>query len=80
MKFLKVKLEFTKEDKEHNEIFYRYKIGKYQMWFTQHQDNGESGYHQNCIGCIFQVSIHQTKKDENLFKLFIDDRLGVNRG
>ena len=49
---LEVELELkTTEHCDPDEIFYRYRIGKYIFWFTQHQDNGKKGKHQNCMGC-----------------------------
>ena len=55
---LKVELESkTTEHCDPNEIFYRYRVGRYVFWFTQHQDNGKKNKHQNCVGCIFQIHI-----------------------
>ena len=55
---LEIKLELkTTEHCDADEIFYRYRIGRYVFWFTQHQDNGKKNKHQNCVGCIFQIHI-----------------------
>lgn len=47
----------TTEHCDSDEIFYRYRVGRYVFWFTQHLDNGKKNKHQNCVGCIFQVHI-----------------------
>lgn len=78
MKYLKMKLVYTKEYLKDKTIFYRYEIGGYQVWFEQHQDNGKDNRHQNCVGCIFQISIAPLK-DEGL-KLSIYERVGSNKG
>jgi hypothetical protein len=48
------------------------------VWFEQHQDNGKDNRRQNCVGCIFQISIAPLK-DEGL-KLNIYERVGSNKG
>lgn len=78
MKYLKMKLVYTKEYLKDKTIFYRYEIDGYQVWFEQHQDNGKDNRRQNCVGCIFQISIAPLK-DEGL-KLNIYERVGSNKG
>ena len=79
MKYLNMKLVYTKQT-EHDAIFYRYEIGGYQVWFEQYQDNGKDSRHQNCVGCIFQVSIAPLNRDNDLPKLNIYESIGNNNG
>ena len=78
-KYLEVELELeTTEHCDEDEVFYRYRIGKYQFWFTQHQDNGKKTKSQNCIGCIFGV--HTQCDDNSCFPLRIYSKIGSNLG
>lgn len=61
------------------EIFYRYKVGSYTVWFTQHQDNGKPDQEQNLKGCIFQVHV-ALDDGVNAFPLRVSHTTGNNKG
>ena len=79
MKYLKMKLVYTQQT-EQDVIFDRYEIGDYQVWFEQYQDNGKDNRRQNCVGCIFQVSIMPLNIEDNLPKLNIYRGIGDDKG
>ena len=79
MKYLEIEKELeTTEHCDTDEIFYRYRIGKYIFWFTQYQDNGKKCKHQNCMGCIFGV--HTQCDDDSCFPLRIWTKIGSDLG
>ena len=79
MSYLEIEKELeTTEHCDPDGIFYRYRIGKYIFWFTQHQDNGKKNKHQNCMGCIFGV--HIQADDDSCFPLRIWAKIGSDLG
>lgn len=80
MRYLKMKLVYTKLDPKYKTIFYRYECGGYQIWFEQHQDNGKTNRRQNCVGCIFQISIAPLNREDGLQELSIYERTGSDKG
>ena len=72
-------LEFKKQDDNRpDEIFYRYRCGRYIFWFTQYQDNGKKAHNQNCMGCIFQV--HVAADSNDYISLWVNERIGGDNG
>lgn len=69
----------TTENCSPNEVFYRYRVGHYIVWFVQHQDNGKTELHQNTVGCIFQVHI-QLDEGANGFPLKVFESIGTGKG
>lgn len=69
----------TTENCSPNEVFYRYRVGHYIVWFVQHQDNGKAGLHQNTVGCIFQVHI-QLDEGAKGFPLKVFESTGAGKG
>ena len=75
----KIILELKKQDDNRpDEVFYRYRCGRYTFWFTQYQDNGKKTHSQNCMGCIFKVSVASDSNGD--FELQIDEPIGEDRG
>ena len=78
-KKLEIKLELkTTEHCDPDEIFYRYRVGRYIFWFTQHQDNGKKNKRQNCVGCIFQV--HTQSDDPTDLHIRVWEELSSGKG
>ena len=69
----------TTENCSPNEVFYRYRVGHYIVWFVQHQDNGKRELHQNTVGCIFQVHI-QLDEGAKGFPLKVFESIGAGKG
>ena len=69
----------TTDNCQPHEIFYRYRVGSYTLWFTQHQDNGKTDQRQNLKGCIFQVHV-ALDDDVNAFPLRVSHTIGHNEG
>lgn len=61
-----------------DEIFYRYRSGRYVFWFSQYQDNGKKTKHQNCVGCIFQVNIKSDDVED--FNICARTHIGSDAG
>lgn len=69
----------TTDNCQPHEIFYRYRVGSYTLWFTQHQDNGKPDQRQNLKGCIFQVNV-ALDDGVNAFPLRVSYTTGNSKG
>ena len=79
MNEIEVKLELvSNKNCDDDEIFYRYRVGRYAFWFVQHQDNHKKKKHQNCVGCIFIVQVQSDDRAD--FDLIVNTKIGSGLG
>lgn len=69
----------TTDNCQPHEIFYRYRVGSYTLWFTQHQDNGKPDQRQNLKGCISHVHV-ALDDGVNAFPLRVSYTTGNSKG